>query len=219
MSTADAPTVTDLHDEPRRLPVESSQEQFRAHIWTARTDRVRMPSGDVVARDVVTHPGAVGVLVLDARERVLLQQQYRHAVGHALWEIPAGLLDVEGEAPLAAAQRELREEADLVAARWDVLADYYTSPGMSSEAFRCYLARDLSEVSEDERFTREDEEADMSVAWVPLDDAVGLVLSGAVHNPSAVHGILAAAAVRARGWQGLRPADAPWSERFPEGWG
>jgi ADP-ribose pyrophosphatase len=127
-----------------------------------------------------------------------------------LWEIPAGLLDVEGEDFVVGAARELAEEADLQAAEWNVLADFFNSPGSSSEAIRIYLARGLSEVPEAERHVRTDEEAEIELRWVSLDDAVAAVLEGRLHNPSAVVGILAAAAARAAGFSGLRPGNAPW---------
>ncbi len=141
-------------------------------------------------------------------EEILLERQYRHPVKAELWEIPAGLLDIPGEDPRIAAERELAEEADLVAKRWDVLVDYFTSPGGSTEPLRIFLARELRDA--DEAFEREDEEATMEYAWVRLDDALTMVLDGRLHNPSAVIGVLAAHAARGRGWAGLRPADAPW---------
>ena len=140
----------------------------------------------------------------DAGE-VLLIKQYRHPVGMDLWEIPAGLLDVEGEDFVAGAARELAEEADLIAGQWNVLADFFNSPGSSSEAIRIYLARGLSDVPGHELHVRTDEEAEIELHWIPLDDAVLAVLEGRLHNPSAVVGILAAAAARADDFKGLRP--------------
>jgi ADP-ribose pyrophosphatase len=160
-----------------------------------------------VVREFVDHPGAVAVLVLDAQDRVLLLQQYRHPVRRELWEPPAGLRDVDGEPPYLTAARELAEEADLRAATWHLLAEFHTSPGGSDEEILVYLARDVVEVPEAERFAREDEEATMVPLWVPLDEAVEAVLAGQLHSPSAVVGILAAAAARDRGWRTLRPVD------------
>ena len=156
-----------------------------------------------------------GVLPMDAAGRVLLLRQYRHPVASYLWEPPAGLLDVPGEDPLLAAQRELAEEADLVADDWHVLIDYYNSPGGSTEAFRCYLARGLHEVPVGHRHEREHEERAMVPAWVELDDAVAAVLSGRLHNPHAVTSLLAATVARDGEWTTLRAADAPWPERSP----
>jgi ADP-ribose pyrophosphatase len=207
---------TDLRDTPVHRTVSSVETRFDGLIWSVRTDHVQLGPDETVVRDVIDHPGAVGILALDGQERVLLVQQYRHPVRSLLWEAPAGLLDLDDEPALEAAKRELHEEAGLRAARWDVLVDFFNSPGASSEAFRCYLARDLTAVQDAERHVGTGEERDMPSVWVPLDDAVGLVLAGHLHNPTAVAGILAAAAVRARGWADLRPADAPWPERFPD---
>jgi ADP-ribose pyrophosphatase len=154
----------------------------------------------------------VALREVEAHDQVLLIQQYRHPVGAFEWEVPAGLLDVAGEPPWQAAARELHEEADLRAHRWDVLIDYYSSPGGSSEALRVFLARDVAEVDHDERFSREGEEQGMSVYWVDLDEAHEAVLRGQLHNPSAVIGILTAHAARARDWATLRPRDIPWPE-------
>ena len=204
-----------IADEPAALQVRSSRTVHHGIVWDVRRDEVDLGDGQTVTREVVDHTGAVGVVVLDAEDRVLLLRQYRHPVRSYLWEPPAGLLDVEGEDPQVAAARELAEEADLVADEWHVLVDFYNSPGGSTEAFRCYLARGLHEVPESERHQREHEERDMARAWVDLSEARELVLAGRLHNPTTVCGVLAAAATRDAGWASLRPADAPWPERSP----
>lgn len=202
-------------DEPASLRVVSSDLVHHGLVWDVRRDEVELGDGQVVTREVLVHTGAVGVVALDEHERVLLVRQYRHPVRSYLWEPPAGLLDVEGEDPLVTAQRELAEEADLRAGTWHVLVDFFNSPGGSTEAFRCYLAQEVSAVPEDERHEREHEERDMATTWVPLDEARDLVLAGRLHNPTAVTGILAACAARDSGWSTLRPADAPWPEQSP----
>jgi 8-oxo-dGDP phosphatase len=131
-------------------------------------------------------------------------------VGHRLWEPPAGLLDSPGEDPLVAARRELFEEAHLQATRWDVLVDAFTSPGMSNEAIRIYLARDVS-AADGAKFAARDEEADLTIRWVPLADAIDAVLAGRLHNPMAVMGLLAAERLL-RPDAALRPADTPWPQ-------
>lgn len=204
-----------IADEQAGLQVRSSSTVHHGMVWDVRRDEVDLGDGQTVTREVVDHTGAVGVVVLDAEDRVLLLRQYRHPVRSYLWEPPAGLLDVAGEDPLVAVARELAEEADLVADEWHVLVDFYNSPGGSTEAFRCYLARGLHEVPEGERHEREHEERDMARAWVDLSEARDLVLAGALHNPTTVCGVLAAAAARETGWTTLRPADAPWPERSP----
>lgn len=201
-----------IADQPSPHEVVASQVVWNGRIVDMVKDHVIVVEGaEPVVREYTRHPGAVAVVVLrgeSGEEEILLERQYRHPVQASLWEIPAGLLDIPGEDPRVAAQRELAEEADLVAKRWDVLVDYFTSPGGSTEPLRIFLARDVR--AADEVFDREDEEATMEYAWVRLDDALTMVLDGRLHNPSAVIGVLATHAARGRGWSGLRPADAPW---------
>ncbi|MEN3304200.1 MAG: 8-oxo-dGDP phosphatase [Micromonosporaceae bacterium] len=190
-------------------PVLTSREQFAGRIFSVVTDEVEMPGGGHARRDYVRHVGAVGVLALDDADRVVLVQQYRHPVGARLWELPAGLVDVAGESLVAAAARELAEEADLVAGRWELLVDAYTSPGYSNEIIRLFLARDLTPVPDGQRHERQDEEADLVTRLVGLDEAVGMALRGEILNASCLIGVFAAAHLRAQGWPPLRPVDTP----------
>ncbi|MFE2814063.1 NUDIX domain-containing protein [Streptomyces nigra] len=202
-----------IKDTPEEWEVRATATPFVGNKTSVRTDDVVMPDGSVVRRDYQVHPGSVAVLALDDEDRVLLIKQYRHPVRHKLWEIPAGLLDVPGENPLHAAQRELYEEAHVKAEDWRVLTDVYTTPGGCDEAVRIFLARELSE-AEGERFLVEDEEADMEHARVPVGDLVRRVLAGDVHNNCLVVGVLSLAAARAGdGLDALRPAEAPWPAR------
>jgi len=199
-----------LRDEQADVAVSGSAIVYHGRVWDVRRDEVDY-NGETIVREYVDHTGAVAILALDDDERVLLINQYRHPVHSREWEIPAGLLDVPGEDALAAAQRELAEEADLVAARWHVLADYETTPGGSDEAVRIYLARGLTSTAE--AFQRTAEEADIQVRWVSLDDLVDAILAREVHNPSLTVGGLAAHVARARDWATLAAADAPWPGR------
>ncbi|CAM5346347.1 NUDIX hydrolase OS=Streptomyces alboniger OX=132473 GN=CP975_07360 PE=4 SV=1 [Streptomyces alboniger] len=202
-----------IKDTPEEWRIRSTETPFVGNKTSVRTDEVVMPDGSVVHRDYQVHPGSVAVLALDDEDRVLLIKQYRHPVRQRLWEIPAGLLDVPGENPLHAAQRELYEEAHVKAEDWRVLTDVYTTPGGCDEAVRIFLARGLSE-AEGDRFAVEDEEADMEHARVPVEDLVRGVLAGDLHNNCLVVGVLSL--VAARGGDGLdvlRPAEAPWPAR------
>ena len=198
--------MTSRHD----YGVLTSEVVYDGRIISVRKDVVQMPGETTSQRDVIVHPGAVGVIALDDRGNVLLVNQYRHPVGRHLDELPAGLLDVSGESALRAAQRELVEEAGLAADTWQVLVDVLTSPGMTDEAIRIYLARDVREV---ERDVQEHEEAEMTSAWRPLGDAVEQVLAGRIENAMACLGVLAAAEAVRTGFGLLRPADAPWPAR------
>jgi ADP-ribose pyrophosphatase len=203
----DQSRLEDVPEHPRILDTTTIHE---GKVWNVLTETFEY-NGHPITREVMDHPGAVAVLAMDDEERVLLIRQYRHPVRSRDWEIPAGLLDVDGEGPFAAAQRELAEEADLKADRWDVLADFLNSPGGTNEMIRVYLARDVSEVP---AFERSEEEADIEVRWVPLDEAVDAVLTRRVQSPSLVIGALAAVAARSRDWATLAAPDTPW-DRHP----
>ncbi|MGW3016429.1 NUDIX domain-containing protein [Streptomyces longwoodensis] len=202
-----------IKDTPEEWEIRSSETPFRGAKTSVRTDEVVMPDGSVARRDYQVHPGSVAILALDDDDRVLLIKQYRHPVRQKLWEIPAGLLDVPGENPLHAAQRELYEEAHVKAEDWRVLTDVYTTPGGCDESVRIFLARGLSE-AQGERFTAEHEETDLQHARVPVDELVRGVLAGELHNNCLVVGVLSLVAARTGdGLDALRPAEAPWPAR------
>ncbi|MEU6893682.1 NUDIX hydrolase [Streptomyces sp. NPDC046557] len=205
---------TGIADTPESWEVVASRTPFQGAKTAVRSEQVRMPDRAVVRRDYQVHPGSVCVLAVDEEQRVLILRQYRHPVRHKLWELPAGLLDVPGENPLRAAQRELYEEAHVEARDWRVLVDFFSSPGGSDEAIRIFLARDLAQ-AEGERFEVSEEEADMELARVPLEELVDRVLAGELGNPGLVNGVLALSAALARdgGTDALRPALAPWPAR------
>lgn len=200
-------------DQPdASMPVSERTEVFAGRVWDVVRDRVDIGGSDAT-RDLIVHPGAVAVIAVDSDDRVLLIRQYRHPVAMYLFEPPAGLLDVAGEHPLATAQRELAEEAGVTARQWHTLVDLFNSPGGTTEAIRVYLASDLHAMSDGRIATGEAEEAHLPQVWVPLADAVELVLRGAIGSPSGVVGILALDVVRRRGSGLLRPPDAPWQAR------
>ncbi|MEK8170275.1 NUDIX hydrolase [Streptomyces sp. M19] len=191
----------------------ASATPFTGKKTAVRTDTVVMPDGSTATRDYQVHPGSVAVLALDRDDRVLVLRQYRHPVRQRLWEIPAGLLDIPGENPLHAAQRELYEEAHVKAETWHVLTDVYTTPGGCDEAVRIFLAREISE-ADGERFEVSEEEADMELARVPVDELVRGVLAGELHNNCLVVGVLSLkAALAGDGLDALRPATSPWPAR------
>jgi 8-oxo-dGTP pyrophosphatase MutT (NUDIX family) len=132
-----------------------------------RRDTFRHEDGNEVERDIVSHPGAVGVVALDG-DRLWLVRQPREAVGSPdLLELPAGKLDEEGESPLDTAKRELAEEIGKRAEHWEPLGSFFTSPGFADEEVHLFLATGISDV--DERpVVHEDERIDIEVR--PLSD-------------------------------------------------
>ncbi|MFI9590982.1 NUDIX domain-containing protein [Nonomuraea sp. NPDC052265] len=199
-----------IKDTPEAWDVVASKEHFQGYVIKVVTDTVRMPQDEVADRDYVVHPGSVAVLALDDRDRVLMIRQYRHPTRQLMWELPAGIRDVAGEPLADTAARELAEESGYRADTWHTLVDLRSSPGMTDERIRVFLARGLSRIPDEENtFVHRHEEIGMPVEWVPLADAVEKALMGMIHNSPAVAGILAAYAASVEGFALLRPADAP----------
>lgn len=200
-----------LADEVSAVTVVSSEIVYGGIVWDIRREVFEYGDAepvDTITREYVDHTGAVAILALDDHDRVLLIRQYRHAIGTREWEIPAGLLDVDGEPPVIGAQRELAEEADVVASEWNLLSDFYSTPGGSNEAIRIYLARGLSDAHT--AFERTAEESDIEKRWVPLEEVVAAVLARTVGNSILSIAVLTAHISRAAGWASLGAADAPW---------
>lgn len=177
----------------------STEQLVDAAVIGVRRDRITTATGEVT-REVVEHFGAAAVVAVrgarDAdgdRREVLLIRQYRRPVGRYLWELPAGILDLVGEDPLTAAQRELAEEAGVAASTWWLLGDIVTSPGTSEEMCRIFLAEDVRQLSHAEEAAlpeADGEEADMTRRWMPVGEAVDMVRRGEVENSIAVAGLL-----------------------------
>jgi 8-oxo-dGDP phosphatase len=200
-----------VEDAQESWPVAATEPLLKHWLLEVRSDKVQMPDNHFAERTVVSHPGAVAVVALDAAGRVLMIRQYRHPVGYQLWEIPAGLRDAAGEPPLETARRELFEETGWRAREWNVLLDYFTSPGFTDERLRIYLARGVeqADAADGPGYVRHDEEKYLIQEWVPVDEAVRLALAGKLHNCAAITGVLAVQSAQVAGFRGLRPADAP----------
>ena len=188
--------------------VAASEILYVGNIFALRADEVRMPGGGTARREIVEHYGAVAIVAMDDDGNIVLVYQYRHAFRRRLWELPAGLLDLGGEAPHVSAARELAEEAGLAAETWRTLVDLDSAPGFSDESVRVFLATGLSDVGRSEAHH---EEADLTVCRMPLDEAVAKVYSGEIVNSLSVGGILAVHAMPDAA--SLRPVDAPWADR------
>ncbi|RIJ77570.1 NUDIX hydrolase [Nakamurella silvestris] len=194
--------------DPVVFDVLSSKRVFEGRIAKVRIDEVVMPGGGSAAREIVEHDRAVAVVALDEDGCVVLIEQYRHPLRRRLWELPAGLLDIEGEPAREAAARELAEEVGLAAERWDVLVDIASSPGFTDEAVRIFLARGLIDIGRQGEI--EHEEADLRIVRVPLARAVEAVFAGRIVNSSAVAGLLATQAALTGGLP-LRDGAESWT--------
>lgn len=203
----------DVRDVPASWP-STRQWAAEGHVSRFVRDTVTTPSGDTMVREYLTHPGAVAVIALDEFDRVAVVTQYRHPTGYVFVEPPAGLLDKPLEDPLAAARRELAEEAGLAADDWRILLDVFTSPGCNEESIRIFLARRLTATQRPDGFVLEHEEAEMELAWVPLLDLVDAAYAGRVQSPTLNFGILSLYAARLGGrMDALRDPHEPWPAR------
>ena len=184
-----------LSDEPASFEVTDSTVVYEGAVWDIRRDTIAY-NGDSMVREYVDHTGAVAVYAEDDEDRVLVIQQYRHPVRLRDWELPAGLLDMEGEDHLTAAQRELGEEADLEADTWEPLVRYNTSSGGSDEFIQIYRARGVRATAS--AFEREAEEADIVTRWVPRSEVIDGILAGRLNNSALVVAALAVEAIEQR---------------------
>lgn len=182
--------LADLHDA---APIVDGATVFEGKVFDVNRETARF-GGSRIVREYSVHHGAVAVLPVDDDERVLLINQYRHPIRTRSWEIPAGLLDLDGEPPLDAAKRELAEETDLVAADWSAPLTFFTSPGQSDEQVTLYEARSLSAAPA--VHARTDEEAEIVLRWVTLDEALEAAFAGRVGNAILLIALLAADARR-----------------------
>lgn len=182
-----------------RFPVVASTVVHQGLMMTLRVDRVDMPDGTAVDREVAQRPGAVAVVPLTSDGEVVLVRQYRHPVGRYELEIPAGLLDADDETEEEAAQRELSEEIGMAAGRLERLTRFWNSAGWSDEATTVFAGRDLYASAPDHEFTAQAEEADMAVLRMPLSSAIGKVRSEEITDAKTVIGLLLVAGDRSNG--------------------
>jgi 8-oxo-dGTP pyrophosphatase MutT (NUDIX family) len=192
---------------PNTYAIVGTQVPFIGKIISVRIDSVVMPGGEVALREAVHHHQAVAVVAIDDEDRVVLVGQYRNPFRRRFWELPAGLLDIEGEDALETAKRELGEEVGIAASDWQLLLEFVPSPGIMDESIRIYLARGLTDIGRQGEISHE--EADLVIVRVPLETAVAAIFRGDIVNGPAVSGILAARTALS-GDVALRPADLPW---------
>jgi len=187
--------VPEVVDTDEAWPVDGSEDRHRdGWVVALRADRLRRPGHpeeEPFTRLVLEHPGSVVVVAVDDDERVFCLWQYRHPAQRRFVELPAGLLDVDGEDPQLTARRELLEEAGLEASDWTHLATTYSSPGISSEIQHYFLARGIREAGRGD-FVAEHEEAEMETGWVPYEELRAAVLDGRVTDAHTALGVLLA---------------------------
>lgn len=162
----------------------SSERVYSGKIINVRVDTVLLPDGRTGTREVVEYAGAVAVVALTDDKEVVMVRQYRHPVGRALVEIPAGKIE-ETEDPETSARRELIEEAGIKAGSWRRLGRFYSTPGFTSEMMHLYLARDLSFHQQSP-----DEDEFVEVVRIPFPEALKMVYKGEICDAKSICGLL-----------------------------
>lgn len=163
---------------------------FDGKVVKLYVDKVELPDGQHSIREYVKHLGAVCIIPITDEGEVILERQYRYAVGETLVEIPAGKLDYAGEDMYSAALRELREETGAVPAELIDMGIYYGSPAIMGEKIRMYMARGLTFGERDL-----DDDEFLDVFRLPLDEAVEMVMRGEISDGKTQCAILRAARV------------------------
>jgi 8-oxo-dGTP pyrophosphatase MutT (NUDIX family) len=161
---------------------------FSGRVIEVNVERVELPNGTTAELEIIRHPGGAAVVALDARNRICLLRQFRHAVGGWIWELPAGKID-NREPPLDTARRELEEEAGIRAGCWQSLGNYVTSPGVFTEVVHLFLATELTLLP-----PRPEEHEVFEVHWLPLQEVLAMAHSGELCDGKSLVGVFRAAA-------------------------
>jgi 8-oxo-dGTP pyrophosphatase MutT (NUDIX family) len=181
------------HARMREATIQKLQTVFRGRVVTLNLETVRLPNGHVTELEIMHHPGGAAVVAVDARQRVCLIRQFRHAVGGWIVELPAGKLE-PGEPALATAQRELAEEAGVEGTEWVSLGDYVSSPGVLTETVNLFMARGIRPA------IMAHEAAELiEIHWVAIGEACRRALSGDINDGKTALGLLRAQALLASG--------------------
>lgn len=185
-------------DDALRERLVSSEVLHRGRVLEFRIDQVEAADGHRSSREIAGHPGGVAIVAIDADDTVLLVRQWRHAIGQALLEIPAGTLDREPdgsvEEPDGAARRELEEETGYRAGSWRKIGSFYTAPGFTSELMHLYLATDLVPARENRLGPDEDERLELE--RMPFEAAVRMAERGELLDAKSLVGLLQVARLR-----------------------
>lgn len=156
---------------------------YKGKIISLDIEQVVLPNGVNLEMEIVRHPGGAAVVAIDEQQNICLLRQYRYVCDGWIWELPAGKID-NAEAPLKTAQRELQEEAGMMADKWHSLGDMVSSPGMFTEVVHCYLATGLTPCEQ-----QHEAEELIEVHWLPLQEAYDWAISNKINDAKSVIGI------------------------------
>ncbi|MDF2535878.1 MAG: act [Bacillales bacterium] len=160
----------------------STEKIFEGRVIKVQVDQVELPNGAIHSREIVKHPGAVGIIAITNEGKLILVDQFRKPCECGLLEIPAGKLEKD-EPPNHTAGRELEEETGLKAESLELLYTFYTAPGFSDELFYLYLANGISKI---ENPASADEDEFVDVIEVTLDEAEQLIVDGKIRDAKTI---------------------------------
>ncbi|MET3682396.1 ADP-ribose pyrophosphatase [Alkalibacillus flavidus] len=158
---------------------------FKGKVIDVEVDEVQLPNGKTSKRELVRHPGAVGILALTDDHKIVMVEQYRKALGKSIIEIPAGKLE-QGENPESTAARELQEETGYKPGRLNYIVSYYTSPGFADEIIYLYEATELTKATEELEM---DEDEFVDVVEVSVQEALDLIQNERIHDAKTIQAI------------------------------
>ncbi|WP_263364896.1 NUDIX hydrolase [Edaphobacter acidisoli] len=173
----------------RKARLISSKLAWKGRVFSVYSDKVEEPGDHINTRDVIRHNGSIVILAVDESKdprdpEVIMERQYRHAAGQILLELPAGRIE-PGEAPLAAAKREMIEETGYRAKRWTHLTKYFASPGFLGESMSIYLARDISAGK-----AQPEADEQIEVVRIKLSELLKMIAADKVHDGKTLIGVL-----------------------------
>ena len=164
----------------------SAKTVFQGKIIDVRVDMVSLPNGEIAQRDIVKHPGGVGIVAITDDDKIIMVKQFRKPIEKAIYEIPAGKLD-KNEEPLKCGRRELMEETGAVADNFFYLGYMYPSPGFDDEVTHMYLATGLH-FGENNL----DEDEFLDVEYFTKEEVLDMIMNNEINDAKTVIGFFKA---------------------------
>lgn len=167
--------------------IENEKLIYQGRVIRLNIERVRLPNQHVAELEIIHHPGGAAIVAVDEQNRVCLLNQYRHAAGGYIWELPAGKIDNK-EPHFETVKRELVEEAGRTATHWHYLGHVFSSPGVFTEVIHLYLATGLSVVN-----SQPEAHEVFHVEWKPVSEALQMIYRGDLCDSKSIVGLMLAA--------------------------
>lgn len=163
----------------------STEQIFKGKIISLQVDEVELPNGKLSKREIVRHPGAVGLIALTDDNKIVMVEQFRKPLERSLLEIPAGKLE-PGENPDVTAERELEEETGYRAGNMEYISSFYTSPGFANEIIHLYLATELEKV---ENPAEADDDEFVELVELSLEESLVCIENDRIYDAKTIFAI------------------------------